>query len=400
MKTTIRFIIGGLMLLMALPELASGQKKAGILFEETSFADIQKKAAQSNKLIFVDAYTSWCIPCKWMDQNVFVNDTISTFYNASFVNFKQDMEKGEGPALKTRYKIESYPTYLFLSADGTVLHRSGSKMEVQEFLKLGQEALDPKKTLPLLNAKYAQGNRSTEFLLDFLMALKKSRDARATKIGEELIASVTDNQLVSELGWRIMQQFMLNETDRLGKVLIANQLKFEAIGGKANVQKTIDQMAIRSLYGLSRQDPDQFMTKLNALKKSSSDQRSLILLELSHYMDHKNAGELLNLMKNARTNYFRNNAMDLSFIIRRIAQENFPDEKVQQEAYEIGKITIALMPDEYSVQGTFADVCYMMHKKAEGVKAATKAYELAKLMDSSKIEKLAKERVEKLESLQ
>lgn len=400
MKKKINTILSGLALLLTLTGGVNAQEKTGIRFEEKSFADVLKKSAQSNKLVFVDAYTSWCVPCKWMDKNVFVNDTISTFYNANFVNFKQDMEKGEGPELRKKYNVTSYPTYLFLSSDGTVMHRSGSKMEAQEFLKLAQEVLDPKKTLPVLNAKYEQGNRSTPFMWDFMIALKQSRDPRVSKIKDELLASLTDKQLISELGWNIMQQFPLNETDRLGKILIANQAKFENIGGKSNVQKIVDQMAISSLYGLSRQDPDQFMAKLNALKKSSSDLRSLILVEQSHYIDHEKYPELLTLMKDAKSNYFKNNAMDLSFLVRKVARDNFPDEKVKQEAYEIGKITIALMPEEYSVQGTFADICYVVNKKEEGVRAASKALALAKLMESSKIEKLAKERLTKLESLQ
>lgn len=399
MKKTINYILSALILFITLPHVVNAQEKTGIHFEQKSFKDILKKSAQTNKLIFVDAYTSWCIPCKWMDKNVFVNDTISTFYNANFVNFKQDMEKGEGPDLRKKYNVSVYPTYLFLSSDGTVLHRSTSKMEVQEFLELGKAVLNPKKTLSVLNSKYELGDRSTELMWDFTIALKQSRDPRVTKIKDELVASLTDNQLVSELGWSIIEQFPLKEGDRLGKVLIANQPKFEAIGGKSSVQKVVDQMATSSLYSLSRQDPDKFMLKLNELKKSSSDQRSLILIELSHYMDHKKADELLKLMRDARYNYFSKNAADLSFIIRKIAQDNFQDEKVRQEAYEIGKITIGMMPDDYSTQGTFADVCFMMNKKAEGVQAANKAYELAKLMDSSKIEKLAKERLTKLESL-
>lgn len=399
MKKTIYYILSALILFITLPHVVNAQEKMGIHFEEKSFAAILKKSAQSNKLIFVDAYTSWCIPCKWMDKNVFVNDTISTFYNANFVNFKQDMEKGEGPDLKKKYNVSVYPTYLFLNSDGTLLHRSTSKMEVQEFLELGKAVLNPKKTLSVLNSKYELGDRSTSFMWDFMIALKQSRDPRVSKIKEELVASLKDMQLVSELGWSIIEQFPLNETDRLGKLLMANQLKFEAIGGKTNVQKVVDQMATSSLYSLSRQDPDQFMIKLNKLKKTSADQRSLLLVELSHYMDHKKSNELLVLMKAARNNYFRNNAMDLSFIIRKIAQDNFLDEKVRQEAYEIGKMTIAMMPDEYSIQGTFADLCYILNKKEEGVQAASKALALAKLMDSSKIEKLAQDRLTKLESL-
>jgi uncharacterized protein YyaL (SSP411 family) len=52
------------------------------------------------KPIFVDCYTSWCAPCKKMEQTVFVNDTVYKFYNEHFINFKVDMEKGEGVEMK------------------------------------------------------------------------------------------------------------------------------------------------------------------------------------------------------------------------------------------------------------------------------------------------------------
>jgi thiol:disulfide interchange protein len=108
MKKIINYILSTILLFATLPHLVNAQEKTGIHFEEKSFTDILKKSAQSNKLVFVDAYTSWCIPCKWMDKNVFVNDTISTFYNTNFVNFKQDMEKGEGPDLKKKYDVKQY----------------------------------------------------------------------------------------------------------------------------------------------------------------------------------------------------------------------------------------------------------------------------------------------------
>ncbi|WP_228413983.1 thioredoxin family protein [Chryseobacterium sp. CH21] len=38
----------------------------GIKFEESKFADILIKAKNENKLVFIDAYTTWCAPCKLM----------------------------------------------------------------------------------------------------------------------------------------------------------------------------------------------------------------------------------------------------------------------------------------------------------------------------------------------
>lgn len=399
MKKNIKISLLTLLCCLTLLKTVNAQIKKGIKFEEKPLAELLKKSAQSNKLIFMDAYTSWCIPCKWMDQNVFVNDTISSFYNANFVNFKQDMEKGEGPALKAKYKIDSYPTYLFLNAEGIVLHRSGSRMEAREFLKLGMDALDPKKTLPSLSMKYEAGNRNTDFLYDYLIALKKARDPKSNIVAEELKNSLSELQWISKKGWKIMQEFTLNEDEYLGKLLIKNKAQFSNLIGKEEIDKAIDQMEVRSLYGLSRKDSAAFMNKLNRLKKTSKDQRSLILVEQSHYLETKNSTALLKLLQNSKNGYFKNNAMDLSFMIRKIAQDNYPDENVKAEAYLIGKETIKLMPEEYSVQGTFADVCYIFNKKVEGVKAAEKAYELAKLMDSSKIEKLAKEKLNKLQAM-
>ncbi|HET9053144.1 MAG TPA: thioredoxin family protein, partial [Cyclobacteriaceae bacterium] len=43
----------------------------GIHFETGTWAEILAKAKQQNKYVFLDAYTTWCGPCKWMDKNVF-----------------------------------------------------------------------------------------------------------------------------------------------------------------------------------------------------------------------------------------------------------------------------------------------------------------------------------------
>ncbi len=48
----------------------------GIKFEKTlSWPEICEKAQKENKYIFVDCYTTWCGPCKKMDQEVYLNDT-------------------------------------------------------------------------------------------------------------------------------------------------------------------------------------------------------------------------------------------------------------------------------------------------------------------------------------
>ena len=90
----------------------------GIKFvEEKTFDEALSEAKKENKMLFVDCYTSWCGPCKMMATKVFTQDKVGEYFNARFVSIKIDMEKGEGPAMKDKFGVKAFPTFLFL--DGT-----------------------------------------------------------------------------------------------------------------------------------------------------------------------------------------------------------------------------------------------------------------------------------------
>ena len=64
----------------------SGQEK-GIHFEQKiKWEKIINKAKKNNKLIFVDCYTTWCIPCKNMSTEVFVSDSVGAYFNDHFIS--------------------------------------------------------------------------------------------------------------------------------------------------------------------------------------------------------------------------------------------------------------------------------------------------------------------------
>src|SRR3989304_4987727 len=93
--------------LLILPVYAFSQtqeSEKGIHFEQATFSEILAKAKKENKMVMVDAYTTWCGPCKWMAKNIFPNDTVADFYNKHFINAKFDMEKGEGKILAGKKK--------------------------------------------------------------------------------------------------------------------------------------------------------------------------------------------------------------------------------------------------------------------------------------------------------
>jgi thiol-disulfide isomerase/thioredoxin len=130
-----------LSLLMVLGFTTDLRAQDGIQFFHGTFAEAQAKAKRENKLIFMDAYTSWCGPCKWMSANVFTDPSVAEYYNAHFVNVKMDMERGEGPDLGRRFSIMAYPTLLFIDNTGAVKSRAMGAKPAADFIALGQKVV-------------------------------------------------------------------------------------------------------------------------------------------------------------------------------------------------------------------------------------------------------------------
>lgn len=130
--------------LLALQVLTFGALLAqhgGMAFSESaSWKEILAEAKASNRVIFMDAYTTWCGPCKMMAKNVFTDETVGDFYNANFVNVKMDMEAGEGVALASEYSVRAYPTLLFIDGDGAIVHRAVGYHEAAAFVELGKKS--------------------------------------------------------------------------------------------------------------------------------------------------------------------------------------------------------------------------------------------------------------------
>ncbi len=102
-----------------------------------------ERAKAENKLVFVDFYTSWCLPCKLMDEDVFTDREFGDYMNANFISVKINAEAGNGPNLAALFDVKSYPTLLFLDANGRVKTKKEGAAYQTELRKLGDEALKP-----------------------------------------------------------------------------------------------------------------------------------------------------------------------------------------------------------------------------------------------------------------
>lgn len=164
----------------------------GIKFGKQSFAKTLEQAKKENKLIFLDAFASWCGPCKLLDKNVFPKKEVGDYFNANFLNLHIDMEKGEGIEIAKKYSIYSYPTLLFINGDGKVVYKAAGYMSPQELISIAKEAVNPENTLENKIAKFEAGEKDPEFLMGLIKNTYATDFSLAQKVATRYFQTRTD----------------------------------------------------------------------------------------------------------------------------------------------------------------------------------------------------------------
>jgi len=133
-------------LTLCLSSEAIGQTKTdsdrskGIHFTEGRWKDIAAKAKESGKYIFVDAYTTWCGPCKLLKSKTFLEERAGAYFNAHFINYTVDTEKGEGIQLAEQWDVTAYPTLLFFNPEGKLLLQQVGFVNGDKLIEFGKQA--------------------------------------------------------------------------------------------------------------------------------------------------------------------------------------------------------------------------------------------------------------------
>jgi len=117
-------------------------KTPGVQFTKSkTLTALLDKAEVENKLVFVDFYTTWCLPCRLMDEEVFPDKRVGDFMNENFINYKVDAEKANGINLAFVYEVSAYPTLLILDAKGRVIEKKIGAAFHDELLTMAERAL-------------------------------------------------------------------------------------------------------------------------------------------------------------------------------------------------------------------------------------------------------------------
>lgn len=126
---------------LSLSNLSYAQK-IGINFLEEPAVAYKARAAESGKLLFIEAYTPYCAPCKEMQEDIFSNKDVMLYMEKHFICIKEDISSPHSGDFVNKYEAFYAPTLLFCSAEGELLAKEVGKMSVSNFLKLAQSVVN------------------------------------------------------------------------------------------------------------------------------------------------------------------------------------------------------------------------------------------------------------------
>jgi len=187
------------------------------------------KAKVENKLIFMDCYTTWCGPCRRMENEVYPLEKIGDFYNEKFISVKMQMDTSfsDNADVKSKYAdannigatygIAAYPSFLFFSPYGKLLIKDIGLQKPDDFLALAKKALKSEIDFNGFLDGYRSGKRDFNGMNSLArLALGRQDAALSMKIANDYVLSLNDQQLFENKNIQFMADFLLNNSKSKG----------------------------------------------------------------------------------------------------------------------------------------------------------------------------------------
>jgi len=244
MKTII--LKSNLLFLVLLNSLAGYAQQLTVV--EQDYPVAKAESIRQGKLLIIDFYTDWCIPCKQLDAAVFRDSLVSRELARDFVVLRYNAEKRDtANKLALKYHVGMYPTTIILDLRQHIVNQaygmqSGEKGIVGNYLDFLDQARRNNTNGKVIKGVSAPGNTSyPKFYEDYVFRIN-------TKGVEEKLAAywnATDDYL-SEVPFSILCYFS-GGTDRVNAFFLRNKKRYLELYGDLDVKFILSMMVGKKL---------------------------------------------------------------------------------------------------------------------------------------------------------
>jgi thiol-disulfide isomerase/thioredoxin len=273
----------------------------GIDFQSEDWKEASALARKENKLIFIDGYTTWCAPCKIMEEHVFTHKSCGDLYNSNFINLRMDMEKNEGPLFVARYGVGIYPIFLYLAWDGTLILKMEGYRNIEDVVSDGKRALEPYRFERALEDRFNGGDRMPDFLYHYTYYKKARNDENYKDIIPLYLESQSDWS--NEHSVSYIFDFVTAFNSDMFRFMASNKELFQNVVGKPAFNQKFDHFVNNALDNnglpLSLEDREAIIS--TAYPESAT--RKNMEYRLQHYKTNGPESDYANTLYNYITTY-------------------------------------------------------------------------------------------------
>ena len=316
--------------------LSAASFAQGIEFYEGSFQDALKKAEIEGKAIFVDAYTTWCGPCKRMAKDVFTQESVGDFFNQRFINLKLDMEKPAGVEFGHQYPVQAYPTLYFINSKGEVLKKVVGGKKPDALISLAKAALMLDDRSGDFEEMYNEGNRGYELVYNYVKALNDVGKP-SLKIANDFLNS--EPNITEEQRLKFLFVASVEADSRIFEQMVAEKEAIIEIVGIEAYQSKVEGACKKTIDKALEFEYEALMHEAIAKSKGELDTKVQTDLEYQakmHYYD--SFGEDDKYYDAARAYAKANNSTEvLSFVALDVCDNLKSNEKAMKQAIKWAK---------------------------------------------------------------
>jgi len=372
-----------LSLLIAFSISCGYSQNRSIQFHEKPWAEIVAMAKKENKMIFLDAYASWCGPCKWMAANMFTNDTIADYYNKTFICASIDMEKGEGLSLRKKYGVKAYPSLIFINTDENMVHEKvGAAQKVKDYINMAKVAQDPEICLSACLKKYQEGNNSPEFIAVYLARLMDAY-IQPGPVMKKYYQTQSESDLLNRNNWNIICRFVTDMNDPFFTFLLRHREEYARLYPSDSVRNKISEVYTYALrgaqrYGSVKLTDTSYLSLKNKILASGFEGAGKVIFssEIQYLQDRGKNEEFLEYVFNNLEKYFMEDYSTLSGVASMVASKT-AEQKYLDKALSWSKRSLELKEEPFNLDN-YASVLFKSGNTKEAIKQEKKAIALAR----------------------
>lgn len=400
-----------ILLIAIIPICSKAQTSTGINFENIqNWNSVLEKARVEHKFIFVDAYASWCVPCKQMDKETYSDSTVGTLAKKYFISIRIQMDStnNDNTFVKNWHKessifqkkIQAYPTLLFFTAEGELIGKEIGYQSAEKFSSILLKLTDEKDGYISRVKAFNQGSLGEQQLFELSQQAKNiGNDSLAKRIAIVYKKKFIDQKAPEEvlkpslLGFLSDFSFLFNLEDRLTKYIYTHKEKADQLTDhKDFASNYINYIVRRDFFKKIRTNDGKIISSHPNWDQIESDiskkldaktAKATVLAEKINYFSGKK-----NWDKQAEYEFDQvafkgidiNDDINLATINDMIFSAIFDhdvSEKYSQKGIHYMEILLKARPNNFHFIDTYSNLLYKTGQKDKAIKLSELALDLA-----------------------